>query len=146
MMSMGVRSSLRLCSRTVRTARAVSMAVTQATECSTAERRILKPSLSCLRPLVGVIEIQVNGAALDHVQNVGVGLGDTVDPLALDASLREGVAGAGGGIDLHAHLLEAPAMPTISALSSSFTVTMIRLPRLGTFRPAPLKAFSRAWG
>ena len=61
-----------------------------------------------LAPLGGGVDDQVNGAALDHVQNVGVGLGDTVDPLALDASLREGVAGAGGGIDLHAHLLEAP--------------------------------------
>ena len=36
------------------------------------------------------------------------------------------------------------AMPTISCLSSSLTVMMIRPPRLGAFRPAPLKAFSRA--
>ena len=54
-MSMGVRSSLRLCCRTVRRARAVSMAVTQPTPCSTAERRIRNPSESCFRPRVGVL-------------------------------------------------------------------------------------------
>ena len=75
-------------------ARAVSMAVMQPTECSTAERRMRKPSVSCLRPLVGV--------------NVGVGLRDAVDPLALDARLLEHVAGAGGGKELDAHLLKAP--------------------------------------
>ena len=88
-MSMGVRSSLRLCSRTVRTARAVSMAVTQATECSTAERRILKPSLSCLRPLVGGVDNQVHGAALDHIQDIGVGLRHPVHRLqAMPAAVR----------------------------------------------------------
>ena len=38
------------------------------------------------------------------------------------------------------------AIPTISSLSSSFTVMMIRPPLLGAFMLAPLKAFSRAWG
>ena len=56
--SMGVKSSLRLCCRTVSRARAVSTAVTQPTPCSTAERRILKPSESCLRPRVGVLIIR----------------------------------------------------------------------------------------
>ena len=38
------------------------------------------------------------------------------------------------------------AIPTISPLSSSLTVRMTRLPFLGTFMLAPLKAFSSAWG
>jgi len=61
-----------------------------------------------LAALGGGVDDQVHGAALDHIQDIGVGLGDAVDPLALNAGLCEGVAGAGGGIDLHAHLLKAP--------------------------------------
>ena len=36
------------------------------------------------------------------------------------------------------------AMPTISCLSSSLTVMMIRPPRLGAFRPAPLEGLQQS--
>ena len=50
-----------------------------------------------LAALGGSVDDQVHGAGGDHIQNVGVGLRDAVDPLALDARLLEHVAGAGGG-------------------------------------------------
>ena len=59
-MSMGRSSAARPWVRTVSMARAVSMAVMQATECSTVERRILKPSVSWRRPRVGVLMNMTN--------------------------------------------------------------------------------------
>ena len=122
------------------------MAVTQPTPCSTAERRIWKPSESCLRPPGGGVDDEVHGAGGNHVQNVGVRLGHAVDPLALDARLLEHVAGAGGGKELDAHLLKAPGdahdLLFVLVLDSDDDTAAT----LGRLQTGPLKAFSRAWG
>src|SRR5699024_2293856 len=56
----------------------------------------------------GGVDHQIHRAGGDHVQNVGVGLGDAVHPAGRDTRLVEHLAGAAGGQDLAARVVEAP--------------------------------------
>ena len=84
-------------------ARAVSMAVMQATECSTVERRILKPSVSWRRPRVGVFSSdkenasQIYEAAKYMVENTSLGQPEH-DPIAWAVDSRKEIHTKYGGV------------------------------------------------
>ena len=125
-------------------ARAVSMAVMQPTECSTAERRMLEAVGVVLAALGGSVDDQVHGAGGDHIQNVGVGLRDAGRPCwhsmpaSWSASQVPEVARSSMPISS-----KPRAMPTISCLSSSLTVMMIRPPLLGRLQTGPLEGLQQ---
>ena len=122
------------------------MAVTQPTECSTAARRIRKPSLSCLRPLVGVLitKSMVPEAIISIIFGWA---SDTRATRVQGTPASSSVCRVPSVARISMPISEKRrAMPMHSRLSSSFTVMITRPPRLGARILAPLKAFNSAWG